>query len=190
MSWLGSPTLIAERVTLRPFVIDDAAQLGAVVTDVAPYRWTSVPVGTEASEAYIRTAFDDPSRQAFAVVDNDSNQIVGSTSYYDIDETHCSLAVGYTFYGTSVQGTTVNPTSKFLLLKHAFEDCGAVRVVWHTHAENAQSRAAIAKLGAEFEGLLRKQKRFGDSWRTTAQYAMIDDDWPAAKARLEQRMGG
>ena len=69
-------------------------------------------------------------------------------------------------------------------------------MVWHTHESNAQSRAAIAKLGATFEGLLRKHRRFGASgatgdvtgWRTTAQYAMTDDDWPAARANLLERM--
>ena len=87
-----------------------------------------------------------------------------------------------------MQGTAVNPTAKYLLMKHAFEDCGAVRLVWHTHELNAQSRAAITKLGATFEGLLRKHRRFGDGWRTTAQFAMTDDDWSAAKATLLQRI--
>lgn len=74
------------------------------------------------------------------------------------------------------QGSAVNPAAKFLLLQHAFEVAGTVRVVWHTHSENAQSRSAIEKLGANFEGLLRKHRRFGDGWRTTTQYAITDDD--------------
>jgi len=122
------------------------------------------------------------------VIDNETGTLIGSTSYYDIDAANLTCAIGYTFYTEAAQGTTINPTAKYLLMKHAFEDCGAVRLVWHTHENNAQSRAAITKLGATFEGLLRKHRRFGDGWRTTAQFAMVDDDWPPAKERLLQRM--
>lgn len=188
MSWLGAPTLVGDAVTLRPLASDDAAALSVVAGDPARFAWTSVPRNLAVATAFVTTAARDPARQAFAVIDNADDSLVGSTSYYDIDEANRSVAIGYTFYAESVQGTRVNPTSKFLLLRHAFEECGAVRVVWHTHENNAQSRAAISKLGAQFEGLLRKHRRFGDGWRTTAQYAMVDDDWPAAKAVLLARM--
>ena len=71
---------------------------------------------------------------------------------------------------------------------HDAEERGAVRLTWHTHENNTQSRAAITKLGANFEGLLRKHRRFGDGWRTTALYAMTDDEWPSARDRLLQRI--
>jgi RimJ/RimL family protein N-acetyltransferase len=210
--WLGTEKLIAERITLRPFTFDDAEQLARVVDDPGPYRWTSgVPTDVGSARQWIEKALADPEyRVAYAVVDNDSGRILGSTSFYEIDPANLSTSIGYTYYATEVQGTTVNPTAKYLLLTHAFEDCGAVRVVWHTHESNAQSRAAIAKLGATFEGLLRKHRRFGTGasgatgditepgvatrdttgWRTTAQYAMTDDDWPAARAVLLGRMSG
>ncbi|GAA3028587.1 hypothetical protein GCM10010528_07830 [Gordonia defluvii] len=127
-------------------------------------------------------------RTAFAVLRD--GIVVGTTSYYEIDPGSLSTAIGYTFYTESAHGTVINPAGKFLLLRHAVEACGAVRVVWHTHEDNAQSRAAIAKLGATFEGLLRKHRRFGDGWRTTAQYAMTDDDWPAERERLLDRLAG
>ncbi|NDK91699.1 GNAT family N-acetyltransferase [Gordonia desulfuricans] len=189
-SWLGTGALVGERVTLRPFTVDDADALAQVVADPDRFRWTSgVPIDVDAARAWIDTALADPEhRVAYAVVDNTDGTLVGSTSFYDIDATSRATAIGYTFYAERVQGTTVNPTAKFLLMRHAFEDCGAVRIVWHTHAENAQSRSAIAKLGAQFEGLLRKHRRFGDGWRTTAQYAMTDDDWPEAKAHLVDRI--
>lgn len=186
--WLGTETLVGERVTLRPLTFDDAPALAQVVDDRQRFAWTSVPDDEQSARAYIAAADADDSRIAYAVVDNSDGRVVGSTSFYDIDQANLAVAIGYTFYADSAQGTAVNPTAKYLLLRHAFEECGAVRVVWHTHENNAQSRAAIAKLGATFEGLLRKHRRWADGWRTTAQYAMTDDDWPTAKAALLQRL--
>jgi len=186
--WLGTETLVGERVTLRPLTFDDAPALAQVVDDRQRFAWTSVPDDEQSARAYIAAADADDSRIAYAVVDNSDGRVVGSTSFYDIDQANLAVAIGYTFYADSAQGTAVNPSAKYLLLRHAFEECGAVRVVWHPHENNAQSRAAIAKLGATFEGLLRKHRRWADGWRTTAQYAMTDDDWPTAKAALLQRL--
>lgn len=137
--WLGTEKLIAERITLRPFTFDDAEQLARVVDDPGPYRWTSgVPTDVGSARQWIEKALADPEyRVAYAVVDNDSGRILGSTSFYEIDPANLSTSIGYTYYATEVQGTTVNPTAKYLLLTHAFEDCGAVRVVWHTRVERA-----------------------------------------------------
>lgn len=188
--WLGTDPMTAGRVTLRPLTVDDVDALTAVVGDPERFRWfPGIPTDIAAARAYIAAALADPSsRVAFGVIDDVDGRLVGSTSYYEIDPANLSVAIGYTFYTEDAQGTVINPTAKYLLLQHAFEDCGAVRVVWHTHESNAQSRAAIAKLGATFEGLLRKHRRFGGGWRTTAQYAMTDDDWPSAKAILLERM--
>ncbi|MFW0786130.1 GNAT family protein [Gordonia sp. CPCC 206044] len=187
-AWLGTGPLTHGRITLRPFTPDDADALARVVGDPERFRWTSgVPTDVRSSRAWIETALADPSsRVAFAVVDD--GRLVGSTSYYEIDPENLSTAIGYTFYTESAQGTIVNPTAKFLLMRHAFEECEAVRLVWHTHEQNARSRAAIAKLGASFEGLLHKHRRHRGGWRTTALYAMTDDDWPAAKELLSERI--
>ncbi|MCF3938676.1 GNAT family N-acetyltransferase [Gordonia tangerina] len=191
-TWLGTEPLSMGRVTLRPLVSDDAEALAQIVDDPDRFRWVpGVPTDPGSSRRWLENARADPSyRVAYAVIDNTDGRLVGSTSYYEIDPTNLATTIGYTFYAEDVQGTTINPTAKFLLMRHAFEDCGAVRLVWHTHERNAQSRAAIAKLGATFEGLLRKHRRFGDGWRTTAQYAMTDDDWPAARAGLMERISG
>lgn len=188
--WLGTTPLIGDRVTLRPFTIDDAAALAAVVGSPERFRWSpGIPTSTDEAADWISVALADPEhRVAYAVVDTINGRLVGSTSFYDIDPTSLSTAIGYTFYAEDVQGTAVNPTAKYLLMRHAFERCGAVRLVWHTHENNTQSRAAITKLGATYEGLLRKHRRFGAGWRTTAQYAMVDDDWPDAKALLLSRI--
>ena len=120
-----------------------------------------------------------------------TNAVVGTTSMYQIDPVNRSLAIGYTWLSRSVQGTGINPESKLLLLRHAFDQLEAVRVEWHTDEFNEQSRAAIAKLGAQFEGLLRKHRRRADgSWRTTALFAMTDGRskiTPKANARNPTR---
>jgi N-acetyltransferase len=203
MNWFTAPVLTGSRVTLRPLALSDAPELSAAVDRPDAYGWTTVPTDADGATRYIQTALDTPDRVAFAVVDNDSGHIVGSTSFYDITPANWTLAIGHTWYSTAVQGTTVNPEAKLLLLQRAFEQLGAVRVVWHTDERNAQSRAGIAKLGATFEGLLRKHRPLPGPpeqtphngprpslWRTTAQYAMTDVDWPAAKAVLEQRTLG
>lgn len=200
MTWLATPTLVGTRITLRPLELTDAAALAAAVDKPEAFRWTTVPVDEAGALAYIQTAHDIPDRVAFAVIDQQTERLVGTTSYYDITPDDRTVSVGYTWYSSTAQGTTINPEAKLLLLQNAFENLGAVRVVWHTDERNAQSRAGIAKLGATFEGLLRKHKFVPDGavedtdrpkiWRTTAQYSMTDDDWPSAKAKLEQRLKG
>ncbi|MDV7133336.1 GNAT family N-acetyltransferase [Williamsia muralis] len=189
MTWYTAPTLSGARIMLRELVPDDAPALAAAVDRPEAFRWTTVPGDVAAAERYIQTALDTPDRVAFAVVEQDSGRVVGSTSYYDITPDYRALAIGHTWYSAAVHGTAVNPEAKLLLLRRAFEDLSAVRVVWHTDERNAQSRAGIAKLGATFEGLLRKHRPLPDgSWRTTAQYAMTDDDWPAAREALSKRL--
>ncbi|MGO3325568.1 GNAT family N-acetyltransferase [Gordonia sp. (in: high G+C Gram-positive bacteria)] len=197
-TWLGTPTCTRGDVTLRPITASDAPALARLVddADLPLYRWTGpIPRTDDAAAAWIDDATTTPSRVAFAVLHE--GRLVGTTSFYDVDVANRSLAIGYTFYGAAAMGTAVNPTAKLLLLDHAFAESGAARVVWHTHEANARSRAAIAKLGAEFEGLLRKHRRFRSpsnpesaptGWRTTAQFAMTDDDWPANREALVARI--
>ncbi|WOC12329.1 GNAT family N-acetyltransferase [Gordonia sp. MP11Mi] len=194
--WIGEPTLNRGLVTLRPLVASDAPALADLVddADLPLYRWTGpIPRTTDAAAAWISAATTSTTRVAFAVLHD--GRLIGTTSFYDVDAANRSLSIGYTFYSADAMGTAVNPTAKLLLLDHAFTACGAVRVVWHTHESNDRSRAAIGKLGAEFEGLLRKHRRFTrsdeasstTSWRTTAQFAMTDDAWPSLRESLVAR---
>ncbi|ALG86396.1 GNAT family N-acetyltransferase [Gordonia phthalatica] len=187
-NWLGTPTLVSGPITLRPLELSDAEDLGKVASDADLYRWTSgVPHDTASAIAWIRSALTNPHRIPFAVIDADGT-LVGTTSFYDVDAANQTLAVGYTFYSPAAMGTAVNPAAKLALCEYAFTVADAVRVVWHTHEENAQSRAAITKLGAVEEGLLRKHRRFRGGWRTTAQFAIVDDDWPASRELLQARV--
>ncbi|WFN92766.1 GNAT family N-acetyltransferase [Gordonia sihwensis] len=188
-SWLGAPTLANRHVTLRPLVPADAEALGRVAGDPELYKWTGdLPRDTTAAAAWITAALSDPRRIPFAVLDA-QGRLVGTTSFYDVDSANRSLAIGSTYYGPAAMGTAVNPAAKLLLCEYAFTVCDAVRIVWHTHAENARSRAAITRLGAVPEGELGKHRRFRGGWRTTAQFAIVDDDWPASRDLLAARLG-
>ena len=115
--------------------------------------------------------------------------IFGTTSLYEVVPAVRTLAIGHTWLGKPWWRTGHNTESKLLLLSYAFDDLGAARVVWHTDIHNERSQAAIARLGAAREGVLRKHRiRFDGSWRDTVQYSMTDDDWPAARDRLSSRL--
>ncbi|MEU1755325.1 GNAT family N-acetyltransferase [Micromonospora matsumotoense] len=117
--------------------------------------------------------------------------VVGTTSYYEIDPERRSVAIGYTWLGRQWWRSGINTEAKLLLLGRAFETLGAVRVVWHTDIRNTRSQAAIARLGATREGVLRMHRQRPDgSWRDTVQYAMTVDEWPNAQARLRERLRG
>lgn len=192
--WIEHETLRGTHVTLEKLTADHADDLLAAADDERIFRWTSAPIRTRSdAAAYIETALADPARQPF-LQRTAAGEPVGTTSYYLLDPAHRSLAIGYTWLSTSAQGTAINPEAKLLLLGRAFAH-GAVRVEWHTDEHNVQSRAAIATLGATFEGLLRKHRQRTDgSWRTTALFAMTDDDWPSARqalqARIDRRLSG
>jgi RimJ/RimL family protein N-acetyltransferase len=127
-------------------------------------------------------------RIAWAVRRMDDGAVVGTTSLYEIRPDYRRCEVGSTFYRPEARGGPVNPSCKRLLLGHAF-DGGAVRVEILTDAINPGSQAAIRKLGARDEGLLRKHKiTFKGRIRDTAQFAILDDDWPGVRARLDARL--
>jgi len=116
--------------------------------------------------------------------------IVGQSCYLTIRPEHEGVEIGGTWYASAAQGTAINPAAKLLLLDHAFA-CGAVRVEFKTDALNAQSRAALAKLGASFEGILRRHlKRANGTLRDSAYFSIIRDEWPALRKRIEARLLG
>jgi len=127
----------------------------------------------------------------FAVVLKRDGKVVGSTSFFGIVPKHKIVEIGYTWYSPDVWGTAVNPECKFLLLKHAFEEWGAVRVQLRTDANNTHSQRAILKLGAKFEGKLRNQGiRPDGSIRDSMLYSIIPSEWPTVRKGLEARIEG
>ncbi|MFJ6197137.1 bifunctional pyridoxamine 5'-phosphate oxidase family protein/GNAT family N-acetyltransferase [Micromonospora sp. NPDC092111] len=115
--------------------------------------------------------------------------VIGTTSYYEVDPERRSVAIGHTWLGRPWWRSGVNTEAKLLLLTRAFDELGAVRVVWHTDIRNTRSQAAIERLGAHREGVLRMHRQRPDgSWRDTAQYAMTVDEWPNAQVKLRERL--
>jgi predicted GNAT family acetyltransferase len=114
---------------------------------------------------------------------------VGTTSFYDIDPVNRAVAIGHTWLAESHWRTGLNSESKLLMLRRAFDLLGAERVVWHTDLRNTRSQAAIERLGADREGVLRHHRlRRDGSWRDTVTYSMLRDEWPGAKRRLVEAL--
>lgn len=128
---------------------------------------------------------------AFVVWHKAQQRYVGMTRYLNIEEAHRKLEIGSTWYEPSVWAGAVNPECKLLLMRHAFEALGFVRVEYKTDVRNSRSRAAILKLGAKQEGILRKHMIMADGHvRDSVYFSVIDEEWPAVKAGLERRLAG
>ena len=126
---------------------------------------------------------------AFVVWHKAQGRYVGMTRYLNIEPAHRKLEIGSTWYEPSVWAGSVNPECKLLLMRHAFEELGFGRVEYKTDVRNARSRAAILKLGARQEGILRKHMVVaGGRARDSVYFSIIDDEWPAVKAGLEKRL--
>ncbi len=185
--WSVVPTLRGNRVLLVPLAEEHAPGLLAAADDDEVFTHLSSPRPRDVDESLrqVRAALAQPGRQPFCQLDAATGAVLGTTSFHDVDPALRTLAIGATWLSRRVHRTGVNREAKLLLLDHAFGERGAVRVVRHTDERNLRSRAAVAALGAVEEGHLRKHRRRRDgSWRTTVQFAMTDDDWPAARERL------
>lgn len=125
----------------------------------------------------------------WATVRASDGKVVGATTYLDIRRVNRGLEIGNTWLAPEVWRTAINTEAKYLQLRHAFEELGAWRVQLKTDERNARSRAAIARLGASFEGILRKyQVRHDGFIRNTAMFSIVEAEWPAVKAGLEAKL--
>ena len=169
-----------------------ALQAASLDGDIGGLAYTTAPgPGIDSVEAYIRGALEGHragQMQAYAVC-RENGEVLGSTRYYDIDADTPTLAIGYTWYAARAQRTHVNTACKQLLLTHASEDLGVRSVYFHTSHLNLRSQAAILRLGARLDGILRQHKLHKDgSLRDTYTYSILDAEWPAVKARLAARL--
>jgi RimJ/RimL family protein N-acetyltransferase len=188
-------TLSGRHVRLDPLTVAHAPHLFAALSaDPGIWRWWRVPppAGREGLEALIAADLEAQARGAvvvFAQVEPATGRAVGSTSYLNISRPDRGLEIGSTWLGRPWQRSGINTEAKYLLLRHVFEDLGAVRVQLKTDLRNLQSQAAIERLGAAREGVLRKHMLVRDGYiRDTVMYSIIDSEWPAVKARLEGLM--
>jgi RimJ/RimL family protein N-acetyltransferase len=157
--------------------------------DIGAINYVNVP-GRDGIPAWIEHALSmrDAGRELpFAIVSD--GRVVGSTRFYDIDLSVPTLAIGYTFHAASVWRSHVNTANKRLMLGHAFDTLGAQSVFFHTSHQNLRSRAAIERLGAKLDGILRAWKRHKDgSLRDTYTYSITAPEWPAIRERLDERL--
>jgi RimJ/RimL family protein N-acetyltransferase len=124
----------------------------------------------------------------YAVVRQSDGRLVGVTGFHEISTAHARLEVGGTYYRSEARGGAVNPETKRLMLQHAF-DSGAIRVEFLTDAVNARSRAALTRLGAVEEGVLRRHKiTWTGRERDTVMFSILEDEWPAVRTALDQRL--
>lgn len=190
----STPTLIGRHVRLEPLRAEHADALRAAAADGALWtlRYTSVP-GPEVDEAerYIDIALaarDAGQALPFAVLDA-SGDVIGATRFYDIDRSVPLVKLGYTWYAQRVQRTGLNSEAKLLLIEHAFAQWGCETVVLETSHENLRSQAAILRLGAKRDGVLRANMRHRDgTLRDTHVFSILRSEWPELRLSLERKL--
>ncbi len=189
MSFVEPVTLSDRGVELVPLALSHENGLRAAALDGELWRLrvTSVPE-PEQTRAYIETALamrEAGNRFAFAVLDAASGVVLGCTSYHDIVAAIRRVEIGWTWYAKSSQRTHVNSVAKLLMMTHAFETLGCHVVGWRTDNFNFASQAAIERLGARKDGVLRGHAlRRDGTIRDTVMYSMRSGEWPEAKAQL------
>jgi RimJ/RimL family protein N-acetyltransferase len=187
--WIAPVTLAGDHVRLEPVADHHAADLLEAGSD--PVVWTHLPWPQPRDEAAMRSLLEAERRVAlpYAQVEVASGRAVGVTTYRDVDERNRTLEVGGTWLGTPWWRSAINTEAKLLFLGHAFEALGANRVAIKTDIRNERSQAAIARLGAVREGVLRHQYiRRDGTLRDTVMYSIVRDEWSRVRATLEARL--
>ena len=186
MAFVEPITLRDRGVRLEPLALshEEGLRLAAADGELWKLRVTSVPEPQD-TRAYIETALATRDRFAFAVVDEATNAVLGSTSFHDILPAVKRVEIGYTWYRQSVQRSHVNTTCKLLMMGHAFDALGCNVVGWRTDNYNFASQKAIERLGAKKDGVIRGHAlRRDGTIRDTVMYSMRAGEWPEARAQL------
>ena len=189
MAFVEPVTLSARGVTLLPLALEHEDGLKAAAADgeLWKIRVTSVPE-PENTRKYIEDALamrEAGNRFAFVVTETATGRVLGSSSYHDILPAVKRVEIGYTWYGKSSQRSHVNSTCKLLLMTHAFETLGCHVVGWRTDNFNFASQAAIERLGAKKDGVIRGHAlRRDGTIRDTVMYSLRSGEWPEVKAQL------
>ena len=201
------PTILAGRhVRLEPLAhVHIPGLVAAAREDSALYRWSTVPQGVMEMAQYVDTALggrEAGSALPFATVRAEDDMVIGSTRFFELERwawpaghPHSrrngfdSCEIGYTWLAASASRTAANTEAKLLMLSHAFEAWGVHRVCFHTDVRNERSRAALERIGAQFEGVLRAHRLAADLVpRDSARYSIVAAEWPQLKQRLQERL--
>lgn len=190
-----SVILEGRAVRLEPMALTHVPAVLAAANSPEIFKYLLIPpfTGLEDAGQWVKEALAAKAAETevpFVTIRRSDNRVVGSTRFIDIRRPHRGLEIGWTWITPEAQRTAINTEAKYLMLKQAFEGWGALRVQLKTDANNAQSRAAILRLGAKFEGVLRKQLlRAHDGYqRDTAMFSITDVEWPGVKAGIEKML--
>ena len=178
-------------VRLEPLTTDHADELTAATVGLGHAWYTSVPTpDAVAGDIAQRLAWHEQgSMNPWAIRRLDSGVAVGMTTFCNIDQANRHVEIGHTWLGVDAQRTAVNTAAKLLMLGHAFERCDAIAVEFRTHWHNLQSRAAIARLGAKQDGVLRNHRVGPEgTLRDTVVFSILPHEWPAVRLGLESRL--
>jgi RimJ/RimL family protein N-acetyltransferase len=191
-AWTDQPTLAGEHVSLEPLQAGhaDALVRAAAEGELWKLWYTTVPGPNTVADYISRALADRDAGTAMPfVVRNGSGEVVGSTRYFRMEREIPRLEIGFTWYALRAQRTPLNTQAKRLLLGHAFEAMGCAAVEFRTHSFNHASRAAIERLGAHYDGTLRRQMRMPDGHlRDTRVYSILDNEWPVVRTHLDARL--
>lgn len=190
-TWVEPIILTGERVRLAPMELSHVP--GLYEAAQFPEIWTWLPLPMPKSQEEMASRVEaalqlraEGTEMPFVVFDRESERIVGTTRLLDISAANRHLEIGWTWYTPAVWRTRVNTECKYLLLRHAFETLGVVRVQLKTDLRNLRSQAAIERIGGIREGVLRRQRILHDGYiRDTVYFSILDREWPDVKARLE-----
>jgi RimJ/RimL family protein N-acetyltransferase len=195
MSWNGlAKRLEGKLIVLEPLVEGHEAELFAAAQDPAIWRWMSYNA-VESDETF-HGWFDEALRATkagdeavFVVRSKQSGELIGSTRYMTLRPEHHGLEIGWSWLVPSAWGSGANAEAKFLLLEHAFDRLGCIRVEFKTDARNERARLALEAIPARFEGIFRSHMLVrGGERRNSAFYSVTDDDWPVVRTLLERRL--
>lgn len=193
-SYAQAPTMDYAGVRLEQLSLAHAEDLSEVVTagQLDGIWYTSIPSAQEmAGDINKRLALQEAGAMApFAIIDLSTGKAVGATTYLNIDEPNKRVEIGSTYLSPSVHGTGINPAAKFMLLQRAFDELDCYSVAFCTHWHNAASRAAIARLGAKQDGVLRNHKYdpATGTLRDTVIFSILPHEWPAVRTNLLARI--
>lgn len=191
MEW---PSLEGARLTVAPTVPEDASALRKTVDEHTFRHFVTLQpasLNEEDFAKFVRDLIQNPNACAYTMRVRENGEVVGCSSFMDIRAEHRGLEVGLTWIAPRWRGTFVNPEAKYLMLRHAFEALNCVRVQLKCDSRNEHSAAAIKKLGAQFEGRLRKHGILPDGYiRDTLMFSVTDEEWPQVRAGLESRLVG
>lgn len=192
IEWITPVTLESKIVRIEPLSVGHAAELCDAAVSAETFRYFSripTPWNEHGFAEYIKFLLGPALTVPFCVIDRRTGRPIGMTTYLSIAPANRSLEIGWTWLSPSARGTRINPMMKRLMLEHAFQKKGAIRVQLRTDFRNKQSRAAILKLGAVEEGVHRQDMLMHDGhWRDSVFFSILEEEWPHVRAGLDARL--